>query len=138
MIEILMKFLKFATFGMTCEIFFTALVEVKNSIKNKTKINWALKGFSFIWMFPIYGLVALLGPIIIEPAQQFPFIIRLLIYTSIIFIVEYITGWVIRKMTGRCPWHYDSGWQIHNLIRLDFTPFWMLFSALIEFLYFNY
>lgn len=136
--EMLNTFFKFATFGMTCEIFFTAGVEIKNSIKNKTRINLAFKGYSYAWMLPIYGSVAFFGPIVIEPLQVYPIFVRLLAYTAIIFMVEYTTGWTIRKFTGRCPWHYDSGWHIHNLIRLDFTPFWMCFSALVEYLYFNY
>jgi uncharacterized membrane protein len=136
--DLLVSFIKFATFGVTCEIIFTALVDMKDAIKNKTKPNFALKGFSYIWMIPIYGLVAFVGPLLIEPAQSFPYLLRLSIYTSVIFVVEYITGWIIQKITGRCPWHYDKGWHIHHLIRLDFAPFWMFFSACLEFLYFNY
>lgn len=136
--DLLNSFLKFATFGVTAEIVFTALVDAVNAVKNKRKPDLALKGFSYIWMIPIYGSIAFLGPIVFDPLQAFPFLVRLLIYTVIIFIVEYITGWIIQKMTGRCPWHYDKGWQIHNLIRLDYTPGWMFFSALIEYLYFYY
>ncbi len=117
--ELLKTFLKFATFGMASEVVFIAGVRIKDSIKNKTKINTELQGYSYVWMIPIYGSVTFLGPYVIEPLQVYPLIGRLLFYTLIIFIVEYITGWIIRKLTGRCPWHYDKGWQIHNLIRLD-------------------
>jgi uncharacterized membrane protein len=136
--DLLSSFLKFATFGVTSEIVFTALVTSFNAVRAKQKIDWSLYGYSYIWMVPIYGSIAFLGPLIIEPLQALPLLARLLIYTAVIFVVEYVTGWIIRKMTGRCPWHYDKGWQIHNLIRLDFTPSWMFFSWLVEFLYFNY
>lgn len=135
---LLETFLKFATLGMAVEIFFTAFTKNFAAYRRGEKINWGLEGHSYIWMFPIYGLVAFLAPVVIDPLQGLPFIVRWFLYAVVILIVEYITGYIIRSFTGRCPWHYDSGWQVHNLIRLDYTPAWMLFSAIVEYLYYNY
>ncbi|MCO4793456.1 MAG: hypothetical protein KC493_07085 [Bacteriovoracaceae bacterium] len=134
----LFTFLKFATFGVTAEIVFTSICENIELYKKKEKLNWSLTGHSYIWMIPIYGSISFFGPLVIVPLQEYPLIVRLLIFSIIIFIVEYITGWIIRKITGKVPWHYEGRFAIHNLIRLDYLPVWMLFSGIVEYLWFNY
>lgn len=136
--EFLISFLKFATFGVTVEIIFTAIVENVNRLKNNEKWQWALQGHSYIWMIPIYGSVAIVAPLLFTPMQDVFILLRLFVYALVILVVEYITGFIIQKITGRCPWHYETGLHVHNLIRIDFIPFWMGFSLLLEFLYYNY
>lgn len=136
--DLVANVLKFATFGVTCEVVFTASTDAWAKLRNKKRVNAALYGYSYIWMIPIYASIAFLGPVVIEPLQGYPLLARLLIYTAVIFMVEYATGWLICKITGRCPWHYTEGWHVHHYIRLDFTPAWMLFSCIVEFLYFAY
>jgi len=132
---LLKDFVKFATLGVTTEIIFTATVSAIDAIKKKQKINWSMLGFSYIWMIPIYGSAAFLAPVIFPHLEPFNLLVRMLIYGLTILIVEYITGFIIRAITGRCPWHYESKWAIHNLIRLDFLPLWMIFGLVIEFFY---
>jgi uncharacterized membrane protein len=132
---VIKNFVKFATLGVTTEIVFTASVAAIHSIKKDEKINWSLMGFSYIWMIPIYGSAAFLAPLLLPHLEAFSLPLRMLIYGITILIVEYITGFVIRAITGRCPWHYESKWSVHNLIRLDFLPLWMLFGLVIEFFY---
>ena len=129
------NFVKFATLGVTTEIIFTAVVATLQSLQKQEKINWSLMGFSYIWMIPIYGSAAFLAPLILPHLEPFNMFIRMLIYGITILMVEYITGYIIRAITGRCPWHYESKWAIHNLIRLDFLPLWMFFGLVIEFFY---
>jgi len=42
--------------------------------------------------------------------------------------VEYITGWILQKTTGSCPWDYSgyTKWHVRGLIRLDAFPVWSL------------
>lgn len=131
------KFIKFATFGITSEVVFTALYDVIVAYSNGTDIDWNLKGFTYIWMIPLYGLVALLAPIVIDRTQHIPILIRLLLYSMVIFFVEYTSGLIISKWIGNCPWHYHTRWHVHHLIRLDYLPIWMLFSWILELLHKN-
>ena len=135
MVDFLILFFKFATFGVATEVVFTSSVENYHRFRRGEKLDWSLKGHSYIWMIPIYGSVAFFAPLVIEPLLFLPLIVRLFCYALFILFIEYITGWIILKITGRCPWHYDKGWQVHNLIRIDFIPFWMVFGGALEFLY---
>lgn len=129
-------FLKFATLGVTVEVFYTAIYEVIVSIKNKQKVNMNLKGVSYIWMIPIYGSIAFFSKILIPWLIDFNLILRMFIYGVIILVVEYILGFILKKITGKCPWEYNSRWSIHGFIRLDYLPLWMLFGLLVEKYYF--
>jgi uncharacterized membrane protein len=133
--EYLISFIKFATFGVTSEIVFTAIADNVNRKKAGEKWQWRLMGHSYIWMIPIYGSIAFFAPLLFDPMKDVFILFRLFAYSIIILIVEYITGWIIQKISGRCPWHYETGWHLHGLIRFDYIPFWMFFSFLIEFLY---
>lgn len=132
------KFLKFATLGIATEVIFTAITENIHRLKNGEKWDWSLMGFTYVWMIPIYGLIAFLGPYVIEPIQGHNIFLRLFSYALLILLVEYSTGFILRIITGKCPWHYSTGWHVHNLIRLDYIPLWMGFSFIVEYLYFNY
>lgn len=131
-------FIKFATFGLSIEVLFTAIVNNIGRLKAGQKIEWSLEGHSYIWMLPIYGSIAFIAPLVIVPLQGLFIFIRLFLFALIILLVEYVTGWILRKLTGKCPWHYKSGWHVHNLIRIDYIPLWMFFSWMVEWLYFNY
>ncbi len=48
--------------------------------------------------------------------------------------LEYATGWLLRRLTGRCPWDYaDSGRRtLSGLVRPDYAPFWYAAGLLFE------
>ena len=81
-------------------------------------------GQSSMWMFPIYGMAALIHPLSL--------ITRGLIYMSGIFGTEYLTG-IFLKRRGMCPWDYsDAKLNYQGVIRLDFAPVWFLTGLLYE------
>lgn len=93
-------------------------------------------GYSFLWMLPIYMLM-----IAIEPTKELmsswgiSIWIRALIYVLVLWGVEYFTGWLIEKISGRCPWDYSaSKWNLHGYIRWDFFPSWYGFMLFMDWL----
>lgn len=130
----IISFLFMGCLGITTEIFFTAIYDI---VMSKAENPMILKGYSYIWMFPIYGLSALTFPVISKKLSQVPQIIRSLIFGVGILVVEYISGYFLRKFTGFCPWEYKEGMHIHGLIRLDFYPFWVGFAFILEKLLIN-
>jgi uncharacterized membrane protein len=47
--------------------------------------------------------------------------------------VEYLTGWLIRKLTGRCPWDYSQfRGNIRGIITLEYAPVWFIFGLGFE------
>lgn len=116
--------------GWAAEIVWTSVYE---KIAGRQR-GWALQGTTYLWMFPIYGLLAPLY----EPAHdrlgEQPWWTRGLLYMSGFFGVEYGTGWLLRRLTGVCPWDYagHSRWHVDGLIRLDYAPVWFGVGLLLE------
>ncbi|MEK7618091.1 MAG: hypothetical protein AAB410_03005 [Patescibacteria group bacterium] len=52
-----------------------------------------------------------------------------------IIIVEFISGFVIKLLVGKIPWHYKSKLAIAGFVRIDYLPFWMVAGLIIEFIY---
>lgn len=123
----LITFALFGCFGITAEIFFTAIYNFVLQAQDGV-YNFRLMGQSYIWMFFIYGLIAILLPPIYFRLSQLPMLVRTLIYALGIFIVEFITGFLLEQLTGRCPWEYQTGLHILGYIRLDYAPAWMFFG----------
>ncbi|MDD3705478.1 MAG: hypothetical protein PHC45_05390 [Clostridiaceae bacterium] len=91
-----------------------------------------LHTWTYIWMFPIYGLMILLEPVH-DNIRKYPVVIRGGVYTIIIFGIEYTTGWIIRQLIGICPWDYSLWpYSIDGLITLYFAPVWFVGSLIFE------
>jgi uncharacterized membrane protein len=97
--------------------------------------GWTLRGTTYLWMLPIYGLLIFL---LFEPVHNalrgWPWPLRGLIYMLGFFALEYATGWLLRRLIGACPWDYTihSRWHVHGLIRLDYAPAWFLAGLGLE------
>ncbi len=128
-------FFAFGCVGITTEIFFTAISTVVESMLNNEPISWRLLGFSYIWMFPIYGLIAFFAPIVFRFLLKYPLLLRLFLAAIIIFVVEFISGFLLDQLTGSCPWEYKYGFHIMGYIQLEYLPAWMLFVFIIEKIY---
>lgn len=130
-------------YGLVSEFLFTAIADLihPNFLKSWNVFGTRARGrgrtaigYSFLWMLPIYALLALIEPAH-ELMKNFPIFIRGFIYVLALWIMEYISGWLIKKMSGRCPWDYSaSRWNIGGFIRLDFLPVWFVFVLTAEWL----
>lgn len=93
--------------------------------------DFRLKGQTSIWMFPIYGLAALIAPMH-QHMENKPALYRGGIYTLGIFTCEYISGSILKKH-HMCPWDYSSAKaNVDGVIRLDYAPFWMAAGLIFE------
>lgn len=123
----LIRFILYGLGGWCGEVVFTALT---NSLPQR---DWRLQGVTYLWMFPIYGLLApLYEPVhnLIRPA---PWPLRALIWSLGFTAVEWISGWLIARLTGKCPWDYsDRRWAINAYARWDYFPVWAVVGLLLE------
>ena len=103
-----------------------------------------LMGKTSIYMFPIYGMGVLLGPIgravdrLLGGAGMLTkkdWIFRHGILDMVlIFLAEYLTGSFL-KAFGVCPWDYTGRMlSVDGVIRMDFAPFWFMTGLLFEYL----
>jgi|ERR1043165_259046 hypothetical protein len=125
----------FACLGVTTEVIFTAAASVVNNEPLCGNSLYSLAGKSYVWMIFIYALIPWAGHLVVPRVERFPFYIRLALYVSIIYLVEFLSGYLLRQITGKCPWEYHDGLNFMGLIRLDYLPAWLLFCWILERLY---
>lgn len=121
------KFILCGAIGWCAEILWTGLHSLLDG-------RFKLIGQSSLWMFPIYGCAALIGPLS-RLYRRFGTFTRGLIYMVHIFFVEFVTGSFLKKL-GICPWDYSaSPFQINGVIRLDYAPLWFVLGLFYEALF---
>lgn len=119
------RFLIYGLLGWCLEVFWTGLGSL-------LKGDVTLMASTSIWMFPIYGLAIILEPIH-NRLRSMHIVLRGVVYTLIIFIIEYTTGSLLRLVLGVCPWNYNpSRFSINGIIRLDYAPVWFTSGLLFE------
>ena len=118
------NFIKCGIAGWCLEILFTSSMALRRR-------EMTLKGTTSIWMFPIYGSMALLRPFFLR-MQKLAFPVRGCIYALMIFAGEFLSGRLLQKHQ-LCPWDYTSHhWNIQGIIRLDFFPYWFATGLFFE------
>lgn len=119
------RFLIYGLSGWCTEVFWTGFGSMLSG-------DVRLRGWTYIWMFPIYGLAVFLEPIH-NKIRGLPVILRGGIYTVLFFSVEYLTGWLLKTTTGVCPWDYSGKvFSVNGFIRLDYAPAWFAAGLLFE------
>lgn len=115
--------------GLAFEVVFTAACEYSRSKDRR------LLGYTYVWMIPIYAAVYPGMWVLHRWVGHWHLLARGFFYAVLILVVEYISGWLLRKATGECPWernYHGNKWAVHGLIRLDYTPAWMVAALLFE------
>ncbi len=121
------RFVLYGLGGWCGEIVFTALTD---SLRRR---DWRLAGTSTLWMFPIYGLIAILYEPAHEWARPLAWPVRALIWSLGFTAVEWLSGWLIARVIGRCPWDYTGRrLAINAYIRWDFFPVWAVVGLALE------
>jgi uncharacterized membrane protein len=119
------RFLIYGLIGWVAETIYTGFGSL-------LKGDLTMRAWTYIWMFPIYGLMILLEPIH-DRIRNLPIAVRGGIYTVLIFGIEYATGWILRELIGKCPWNYGVGpYTIDGLINLSFIPVWFIGGLIFE------
>lgn len=120
------KFLIFGTLGWCIEIVWTGLGSLLAG-------DVALTAKTYLWMFPIYGMTALMQPLFLALRRYCPIWQRCGVYILSIFAVEFLAGALLRLVTGVCPWDYSGQrLSVMGFIRLDYAPLWAILGLFFE------
>ena len=123
----LIRYVLYGLGGWCGEVVFTALT---NSLPKR---DWRLVGTTYLWMFPIYGLLAVFYEPVHDLIRDLPLLVRAIIWSIGFTTIELITGWLITRVTGRCPWDYsDRRLAINAYIRWDYFPIWAIIGLALE------
>lgn len=129
MAPLILEFLIFGCLGTTMEIFFTSFLDLTKTL------DWRLLGYSYPWVFPVYGSAAIVLNIFYPYLSRFKILVRGTIYVACLYAAEYASGFILRKILGACPWeasYRQSPLNVSGLVRLDFFPAWFLAGLLFE------
>ena len=125
----LIRFCVYGLLGWCFEVVWTAVTEKVRGVQP----DWCLAGHTYLWMFPIYGLLAPIGEPVHDFLRPHIWILRGLVYLLGIWVVEFVTGWLLRKLTGKCPWDYSNfRGNIQGIITLEYAPVWFIFGLAFE------
>ncbi|MDA2914437.1 putative ABC transporter permease [Acidobacteriia bacterium AH_259_A11_L15] len=123
------RFVLYGLLGWCAEVVWSAVTE---KILRQQR-DWRLLGHTSLWMFPLYGLLAPLYEPLHDFLRPWHWFMRGVIYLLGIWLVEYITGWLLRKLTGKCPWDYSElRGNLHGLIAWEYAPVWFAAGLLLE------
>lgn len=93
----------------------------------------ALTAKTYLWMFPIYGVVGLSLPLFLTLRRYCPLWQRVGTYIFLIFMAEFAAGWLLQTLTGVCPWDYGNRpLSVKGFIRLDYAPLWAILGLFFE------
>ncbi|KNZ68220.1 hypothetical protein Tfer_3247 [Thermincola ferriacetica] len=118
------RFIIYGTIGLVMEFFWTGMGALLAG-------DWRLKTYSSLWMFLIYGSGVFLE-FVHDRIRNWPWLIRGVFWTAIIFAAEYLSGWFLRSIFGVAPWTYTNRYAIDGLIRLDYAPVWFFMGLFFE------
>lgn len=125
----------FAIAGLGLEVVGTAIWDCPKDRDRQ------LMGYSSIWYVPLYAVAPLLlfhnlhGPLF-----ALPFYVRGPFYALAFWVVEYFGMGLLRLARGKSPSqdsYYQSPWNVHGLIRLDFGPALICLGFALEWIYRN-
>lgn len=121
----LKRFILCGILGWSMECFWTGLASIVFTSNRTFPCQTSM------WMFPIYGMAVLILPLS-KKLNGKSMIQRGGIYTVLIFLVEFLTGSIL-KFFDACPWDYsDARLQFMGVIRLDYAPLWFIMGLLFE------
>lgn len=119
MLDTLLKIVFYGHVGLLIEIWFTG---IHNLVFEK---DLSARGRTYLWMIPTYGFGGfILGLLRDMITSKVAFVLIAIIF---IYATEFLVGWSLRKIIGKCPWDYGSArFGIAGLVRLDYAPWWTI------------
>ncbi len=85
------RFVLYGLGGWCGEVLFTGLSE------GLPRRDWRLLGTTYLWMFPIYGSIAIIYEPVHDLIRDFPWMVRAVIWAIGFMAVEWVTGWLIAR-----------------------------------------
>ena len=122
--------LRFVLFGILGIVAMVVATAVKSSV---TKRSLELTGEASLVHFPLFGIIALMYPIIAIRIGFLPWYGRGVVYMLAFYIVQFVVGLLLTKL-GLCPWRYAKG-SLQSLIRIADAPVWYASGLLVEWIY---
>lgn len=124
----LTKFLAFGILGIFGSLIYTA---ARSSIEKK---RFEPTGEASLILFPAWGLISIVYPIIAIRIGSLAWYYRGLIFVIAFYVFQYGIGYLLNRF-DLCPWRYKGGGSFNGFIRINDAPIWFISGLLVEWLY---
>ena len=122
------RFLIFGVLGVFGQVIATAL---SSAIASR---RVGFEGSASLLLFPFWGLIALVYPVIAIHVGGMPWYGRGAVYMAAFFVLQFAVGLLLKKL-GVCPWSYSDKAQLLGIVRLADAPAFFLAGLAIEWIY---
>ena len=123
--------IRFVIFGILGLVAALVVDSTKKSIASR-KIEWQVQ--TSLVLFPLFGLIAVVYPIVAIRISSMPWYGRGIVYTLVFFAAQYAIGFALTKL-NRCPWSYQGKGSLGGLIQLADAPVWFAAGLGVEHIY---
>tara|TARA_B110000908_G_scaffold52298_1_gene63847 strand:- start:11 stop:418 length:408 start_codon:yes stop_codon:yes gene_type:complete len=120
----------FIFIGITMEVIATSIMDFIKFRDPK------LKGETYLWMVPIYAAVPYIFMFVTTQLGDIHWVLKGFIYMAAFYILELITGLIIKALVGVSPWNYKN-YRFHymEIICLEYAPVWFIYGIVGEMYY---
>jgi hypothetical protein len=132
------RLLFYACLGVAAEVVFTAVcarlgvVLTADMDDAEARAGWRLKGHSFVWMLPIYGLGLGLFEVVYDLVRAEPWWVRGLSYVSILYAIELAASLALVRVTGVHVWRWVGRGSVGGHVHLAMAPLWFVATLALE------
>ena len=121
-------FLLFGCAGIVGQIVLSAL---HGAIRSR---DFSLKGEASLLLFPFYGFIAFIFPLIVHQVNHFAFWQRGLVYMFCFYVFQFFIGLLLSRF-NLLPWEYPKRWSINQLVSLTSAPTFFMSGLVVEWIY---
>jgi hypothetical protein len=137
-VPIAIRILFYACLGVAAEVVFTAgcarlgIVLTSDLDDPEARDGLRLKGHSFVWMLPIYGVGLLLFEVVHDALRADPWMLRGLAYVALLYAIELGASVVLVRVTGAYVWRWVGRGSVGGHIHLAMAPMWFAAALALE------
>jgi hypothetical protein len=137
-VPISIRILFYACLGVAAEVVFTAacarlgIVLTPDLDDPEARTGLRLKGHSFVWMLPIYGIGLLLFEVAHDALRADPWLLRGLAYVALLYAIELGASVVLVRVTGAHVWRWVGRGSVGGHVHLAMAPAWFAAALALE------
>ena len=124
----MVRFLIFGVLGVFGQVIATCVMGMIST----RRID--LGGRASVLLFPFWGLIALIYPMIAIRVGSLPWYGRGAVYMAVFFVLQLLLGLLLGK-TGLRPWSYSGKAQLMGILRPADAPAFFAAGLAIEWIY---
>ena len=120
MMSILLQALLFGILGLLVEDVFTGIKALLRGDRRGTTT-------SYLYMLVVWAVGGLFFHLVAPGVESLPLIARWLVWMVLVYVMEALSGALLKKWLGLVPWDYSEsrGSALGGTVNLLYFPYWL-------------